>query len=148
MLKLSTKARYSLRAMIELALREGEGPIQLREVAKAQRISPKYLEQLAMSLRNAGLVNSARGPHGGYQLSRPAEAITALDILGAVEGPLGLLDCIAQSTTCDRADTCAARTLWRRTSEAIEEVLAQTSLSELRDSQRAADRGVDFCYYI
>jgi Rrf2 family protein len=148
MLKLSTKARYSLRAMIELALHEGEGPLQLREVAKAQRISPKYLEQLAMSLRNAGLVSSARGPHGGYQLSRPAETITALDIVGAVEGPLGLLDCLTRASVCDRTDTCAARALWQRTTQAIEEVLAQTSLSELRDKQRAADSDVGFCYSI
>ncbi len=148
MLKLSTKARYSLRAMIELALREGEGPVQLREVAEAQRISPKYLEQLAAPLRNAGLVQSARGPSGGYELARPATAITALEVVRAVEGPLDLLDCIGSSAACNRARACAARTLWRRASQAINDVLADTTLAELRDSQLEMNREGAFCYQI
>jgi Rrf2 family cysteine metabolism transcriptional repressor len=137
MLKLSTKARYGLRSMVELALREGEGLTQLTEVARAQHISPRYLEQLAAPLRNAGLVRSERGPHGGYELAKPAEAITALDIVRAVEGPPDLLDCVATSSVCDRAGACAARNLWKRASEAITGVLAESTLAELRDQQRA-----------
>ena len=147
-MKLSTKARYALRAMLELSLREGQGPVQLRQIAAAQDISPKYLEQLAMPLRNAGLVRSERGPLGGYQLARPPIAITALDIVLAVEGPLDLLDCLSQSRVCSRAEACAARTLWGRVSAAISDVLADTTLADLRDAQREASTAATFCYQI
>jgi Rrf2 family protein len=146
--KLSTKARYALRAVLELSLREGQGPVQLRQIAKAQDISPKYLEQLAMPLRNAELVRSERGPAGGYELARPASAITALDVVRAVEGPIDLLDCLGQSRVCDRADTCVARTLWGRVSAAISDVLGDTTMADLRDAQREANKGAAFCYQI
>ncbi len=147
-MKLSTKARYALRAMLELAIREGTGPIQLNQVAKAQAISPKYLEQIAMPLRNAGLLRSERGPAGGYELARPATAITALDIVRAVEGPINLLECVGDTTVCTRADSCAARGLWRRVSVAINEVLDDTSLADLREAQREVETGASFCYQI
>ena len=147
-MRLSTKVRYALRATLELALREGEGPIQLRHIAKAQDISPKYLEQLAIPLRNAGLLRSERGPTGGYELARPAVTITALDVVQAVEGPVDLLDCIGQSRRCARAETCAARTLWERVSSAIADVLRETTIADLREAQREADTGATFCYQI
>ncbi len=147
-MRLSTKVRYALRATLELALREGEGPIQLRHIAKAQDISPKYLEQLAIPLRNAGLLRSERGPTGGYELARPAVTITALDVVQAVEGPVDLLDCIGQSRLCARAETCAARTLWERVSSAIADVLRETTIADLREAQREADTGATFCYQI
>ena len=147
-MKLSTKARYALRATLELALREGDGPVHLRHIAKAQDISPKYLEQLAMPLRNAGLVRSERGPTGGYELARPAATITALDVVQAVEGPVDLLDCVGQSRLCARAETCAARTLWGRLSAAIADVLRETTLADLREAQREAETGTTFCYQI
>ena len=147
-MKLSTKARYALRAMIELALHEGEGPQLLRDVASAQRVSPKYLEQLTTPLRHAGLVRTERGPSGGYELARPAARITALDIVQAVEGPLDLLDCVGRSAACDRAGTCAARRLWVRVGEAMNGALAEATLADLRDSQRSASRPDAFCYQI
>ncbi len=147
-MRLSTKVRYALRATLELALREGEGPIQLRHIAKAQDISPKYLEQLAIPLRNAGLLRSERGPTGGYELARPAVTITALDVVQAVEGPVDLLDCIGQSRLCARAETCAARNLWERVSSAIADVLRETTIADLREAQREADTGATFCYQI
>jgi len=147
-MKLSTKARYALRAMLELSLREGDGPVQLARIAKAQDISPKYLEQLAIPLRHAGLVRSERGPAGGYELANPAITITALDIVQAVEGPLDLLDCLGRSSVCDRADACAARSLWGRVSAALADVLRETTLADLRDAQREADTGATFCYQI
>ncbi len=147
-MKLSTKTRYALRAMVELALREGQGPVQLRQIAEAQAISPKYLEQLAIPLRNAGLVRSERGPAGGYELARPAHAITALDIVQAMEGPLDLLDCLGQTEACDRSETCAARALWARVGAAMSDVLAQTTLADLRDAQRRAHAQAALAYHI
>ncbi len=148
MLKLSTKARYALRAMMELAIREGEGPVQLREIAKAQAISPKYLEQLAIPLRHAGLLRTERGPSGGYELSRPAVTISALDVVQAVEGPLQLLDCFGPSAECERVSACAARSLWMEVEGAIVKVLADKTLAELRENQLAASANHPLLYYI
>jgi Rrf2 family protein len=147
-MKLSTKARYALRAMMELALHEGEGPQLLRDIAKAQRLSPKYLEQLTIPLRHAGLLRTERGPSGGYELAKPASRITALDIVEAVEGPLDLLDCIGSSAACDRTATCAARRLWMRVGEAMSGALAEATLADLRESQRSASQPGAFCYQI
>ena len=138
MFKLSTKERYALRAMIELAVREGHGYVPLAELAKAQGISPKYLEQLAIPLRNAGLVRSERGPNGGYELARLAHEITALDIVSAIAGPLDLLNCIESADACERSQTCAARKLWKKLSESIAAVLAESTLAELRNDQQTA----------
>ncbi len=148
MLKLSTKSRYALRAMMELAIREGTGPVQLREVAKAQHISPKYLEQLAIPLHHAGLVLTERGPSGGYRLAKPASSITALDVVQAVEGPLQLLDCLGRAAACDRSAICAARGLWGEVEGAISAVLGRTTLMDLRESQQAAIAGQAMCYQI
>jgi len=138
MLKLSTKARCALRAMMELAIREGDGPVQLREIARAQRLSPKYLEQVAIPLRHAGLLRAERGPAGGYELTRPAAAISALEVVRAVEGPLELLECVGRASACDRAATCAARRLWIEVGGAISKVLAEKTLANLRESQLEA----------
>jgi len=148
MLKLSTKARYALRAMVELACREGKGPIQLREIARAQDVSPKYLEQLTISLRNAGLVHSERGPNGGYWLARPAYHITALDVVTAAEGPVTLLECVGQAAACKRSAACAARRLWAKVSAAISDTLGQVTLADLREEQMAANSAQAFCYQI
>ena len=136
MLKLSTKARYALRFMIELSLHEGEGLVHLATVAEAQSLSQKYLEQLAMSLRHSGLVNAERGSAGGYELAQSPAEITARQIVQAVEGPLELIGCVARPSTCQRSPGCAAHGLWRRLNAAIGDVLMETTLADLRDEQR------------
>jgi Rrf2 family protein len=139
MLRLSTKARYALRAMIELGLHEGEGLVQLRQVASAQDLSPKYLEQLTGQLRQAGLVRTERGPQGGYRLARAASEITALQVVKAVEGPLALLDCVSNTSVCERSHNCAARKLWAKVTEAVIHMLGQTTLAQLCDDQRLGE---------
>ncbi len=148
MFRVSTRARYALRAMIELSRHEGAGPLLLREIASAQRVPPKYLEQLTMPLRRAGLVRAQRGPNGGYELARPAEQIMAREIVEAVEGPLYLLECVRTPTVCDRTQACAARSLWGRVSQAIIAVLSETTLADLRQEQGAAEAGAVLCYQI
>jgi Rrf2 family protein len=148
MVKLSTKARYALRAMMELAAHEGEGPMQLREIAAAQKISPKYLEQLAISLRTANLVLSERGPSGGYRLARLARDITALEVVQATEGPIGLLDCVNEATLCPRSSACAARGLWQKVSVAITEILSETTLADLATEQASVQQAAANCYVI
>ncbi|MCJ7751761.1 MAG: Rrf2 family transcriptional regulator [Armatimonadetes bacterium] len=117
-------------------MREGLGAVQLAQIAKSQTISPKYLEQLFIPLRNAGLVRSERGPKGGYVLARLAADITVLEIVRAVEGPLDLLDCVGKSRACDKAEQCAARELWKSVSEAVTAVLDKRNLKTLADKQR------------
>ena len=148
MIRPSTRARYALRAMIELALHEDAGPMLLRDVAHAQRISPKYLEQLVIPLRRAGLLQAERGPHGGYELAKPAAEIAAGEIIEAVEGPLDLLDCVRSAQACDRSRTCAAQRLWSRASQAMNDVLYGTTLADLRQEQLAAQRETAPCYQI
>ncbi len=138
MLKLSTKARYALRFMIELSLHEGEGLVHLATVAAAQDLSQKYLEQLAMLLRHAGLVDAERGSQGGYQLAQPAAEITVLQIVQAVEGPFQLVHCLVRPATCARSSACAAHGLWGRLSSAVTDVLSQTTLADLCTDQRLA----------
>jgi len=139
MLKLPTKARYAVRLMVELATHEGEGLVHLASVAEAQGLSPKYLEQLAIPLRRAGLVAAARGSTGGYQLARPAESISALQIVQAVDGPVEVVTCVTDPKVCPRSPACAAHGLWRRLRQAIDDVLVSTTLAELRDDQERAD---------
>jgi len=148
MLRLSTRARYALRAMIELGLREGEGLVQLRQVASAQRVSPKYLEQLAGQLRQAGLVQTERGPQGGCRLARAPSEITALQIVRAVEGPLALLDCLSRPSACERSHRCAARSLWGRVTDAIAQLLGETTLAQLCEDQRLRDGRLPSSYQI
>jgi len=144
----STRARYALRAMIELALREGSGPVLLRQVAQAQQISAKYLEQLTIPLRRDGLLQAERGPQGGYELARPAAEITAREIVEAVEGPLHFVECVPRPESCDRTPTCAARGLWARVGDAVSAVLSDTTLADLREQQLAAQADTGACYQI
>lgn len=125
--------------MVELSLREGKGPMQLRDFAESEGISARYLEQLAASLRRSGLVHAARGPNGGYELARPAERISAREILESVEGPTSLLECIDSLSSCERSTICAARRLWAKMDAEVRAVLSQTTLADLREEQRVAD---------
>ena len=139
MLKLPTKARYAVRLMVELAAHEGEGLVHLASVAAAQGLSPKYLEQLAIPLRRAKLVRAVRGSAGGYQLARPATAISIHEIMQAVDGPVELVTCVTHPKTCPRAPACAAHGLWERLTQAVDGVLTGTTLAELRADQSRVD---------
>lgn len=144
-MRLSTKGRYGVRALVELALAEGEGPVTLRVVAERQGLSEHYLEQLAGRLRRAGLVHSVRGAQGGYVLGRPAREITVGDILRTLEGPLALTDCSRDDGTpvkhCGRADGCSARGVWSRVRAGIEKVVDSITLADLCADVRAGGEG-------
>ncbi|NPV93133.1 MAG: Rrf2 family transcriptional regulator [Firmicutes bacterium] len=139
-MKFSTRSRYSLRAMVDLALNYSKGePIPLVQVAERQGLSEGYLEQLMTFLRRGGLVRSVRGAQGGYTLSREPSKITAGDVIRCLEGPLSPTDCVNEDDPehCSRADTCVTRILWERVREAVAEVLDQTTLEDLcRETER------------
>ncbi|MHB1377668.1 MAG: RrF2 family transcriptional regulator [Candidatus Humimicrobiaceae bacterium] len=111
-MKLSSMSRYSTRLMVELALNYDKGPIFLKDISKSQEISFKYLSQLIMPLKIAGLVKSTRGAHGGYFLARPPKDIRLSEIILAVEGTLNPVECVDNSNICSRANTCVTRDIW------------------------------------
>lgn len=135
-MKLSTRARYALRAMIEFALKYGEGPVMLKEVAKAQNISDKYLEQVLTPLRARGFVHTLRGNKGGYYLSGSPEDISVYDIIEVVEGSLAPAVCVDNPETCSRVDTCVTREIWCNLKNTIRKELGAVSLASLAEKQK------------
>jgi Rrf2 family cysteine metabolism transcriptional repressor len=132
----STRGRYGLRALADMALHATEGPVALRVVAERQNISESYLEQVFTILRKAGLVRSIRGAQGGYELSRPAKDITAGEILCILEGPIVPVHCVDMSnskTGCENEKACITRPFWEELRDNINSFLDQTSLQDIVD---------------
>ncbi|ANF98014.1 cysteine metabolism transcriptional regulator CymR [Paenibacillus bovis] len=123
-MKISTKGRYGLTIMMELAGRFGEGPTSLKSIAEKNQLSEHYLEQLIAPLRNAGLVKSIRGAYGGYILSREPEQITAGEVIRVLEGPISVVDFTDE-------DVAAKRHLWMQIRDAIAGVIDSTTLQDL-----------------
>jgi len=130
-MKLSTKVRYGVRAMVELAKPRHRSNVPLRELARNQGISAKYLEQMMSSLKIAGLVESVRGAEGGYRLTRPAGKITVLDVYKVLNVGGEIIDC--RQPSCPRLACCAARQVWQDLIEAINHVLASRTLQQLAE---------------
>lgn len=129
-MKLSTKGKYGVKAMVELAINYGGDPISIKTIGKRQDISEYYLEQLFSSLRKAKLIKSIRGAQGGYVLSRDPKDITVAEIMDVLEGPIEIADCI-DGISCDNIDCCATRLLWKRIKESIDTVLLSTTLEDI-----------------
>ena len=129
-MKLSTKGKYGVKAMVELAINYGGDPISIKTIGKRQDISEYYLEQLFSSLRKAKLIKSIRGAQGGYVLSRNPKYITVAEIMDVLEGPIEIADCI-DGISCDNIDCCATRLLWKRIKESIDTVLLSTTLEDI-----------------
>jgi len=136
-MKLSTKGRYGVRLMIDLAAHYGEGPILLREIAKREEISEKYLSNLVNPLKAAGLVEATRGVHGGYVVGREPSEITMQEIVEALEGSLCLVDCVEKPAACNRAAFCIASDLWREAADGIAQVLGKYTLADMVERQKA-----------
>lgn len=132
-MRITTKSRYALRFMIDLAERWGEGPQPMREIAERQGISKKYLEQIVSPLAAGGLIIVSRGHLGGYELSRPPESITMADIMAITEDGLELLECIENSRSCDRADSCLSIKAWSGLQRAMNDYLASQTLRDLAE---------------
>ena len=143
-MKLSTKGRYGIRLMVDLALHHGEGQILLKDIAERQEISEKYLWQLIPPLKNAGLLSSTRGAHGGYMLTKPPAQITLKDIVIAVEGSMCLVDCVDNPSVCSRADTCASRDVWCEISEKILQALEAITLEKLVEQQQRKTKALTY----
>ena len=130
-MKLSTRSRYGVRLMLDLAIHATEGPVHLGAVAKRQRIGVKYLEQIAMSLKKADYVKSVRGPKGGHLLSRPPREITIAELVGLLEGDTELTRCANNEQECDRWAGCVTRIIWAEAAQAFWDKLQAISLMDL-----------------
>lgn len=132
-MKLSTKGRYGVKAMFELALQYGGEPLSIKEIADRLSMSDYYLEQLFGTLRKSGLINSIRGAQGGYMLSKAPNMITAADILNVLEGPIEISDCISDEMNCSRSNYCATRLLWIKISDSVNNVINSVTLQDMLD---------------
>jgi len=138
-MKVSTRGRYGLRAMLELARCRGQSPVLMSTLAEREDISRKYLHALLTALKSAGLVSSVRGAGGGFMLRKEPAEIRLSEILRAVEGPLSLVDCVADKRVCERSNRCVARGVWRELSSAVESMLDSITLEDLIAGQGRAD---------
>lgn len=149
---MSTKGRYGVKALFELALHYGEGPVSLKSVAESQGLSEHYLEQLVSPLRRAGLVKSVRGAQGGYELARNPEKITVGDIIRVLEGPIVPTECALDGQVkvehCGNPDHCMARGVWARIRDSVVDVVDSITLADLCEEYRAADDKSKFMFYI
>lgn len=135
-MKLSTRGKYGLNAMVYLASKAQEGPQPLRAIAQSNLLPDQYLEQLLGCLRKAGLVNTVRGAQGGYQLAKPAGEITVGHIIDAMEGPLQLSECAIESEpTCPNSDTCPTRRVWEYLTDSINSLLYSISLQDMLETK-------------
>jgi Rrf2 family protein len=139
--------RYGTRALLDLVLHSNNQPVSLRDVAKRQDVSLKYLERLFMTLQAVGLVRAVRGPHGGYQLSKSPKEVTLRHIYESLEGTQPLVDCIADAQICDRSDTCVTQHVWAQMYHAYMDVLDSTTLEDLV-RQAEGVQGQSDMYYI
>lgn len=130
-MKISTRGRYSTRMMLELGLKYGKGPTLLKEIAKSQEISMKYLSQLVLPLKVAGLIMGTRGAHGGYLLTKPPEDIKLSEIVTSVEGSLNPVECVDNPDICPRYGFCATTEIWEEMGKRNLEVLESRTLKDL-----------------
>ncbi len=137
-MKISTKGRYALEAVTDLALYAGDQYGSIRGIAQRRGLSDNYLEQLFLQLRRAGLVESVRGPQGGYRLARDASQVTAGDVLRAAEGNLSPVDCLSpvEGGHCAREAQCVTRSIWQRLAHEMDEVLDRISIGALVEAVR------------
>ena len=130
-MKLSTRSRYGVRALLELAIDYDKGPLQIKTIADREKISNKYLEQLIAILKSAGLVTSIRGPKGGYILSRPPAEIQLSEVFKVLEGPITIFDCLVDKSACTRCGDCLTKKIWLDMQQAIDKVLASVTLQDM-----------------
>lgn len=136
-MKVSTKGRYALRLMIDIATNDDGNPVRIKDIAERQNISDKYLEQIISILNKAGFVRSVRGPQGGYLLKKKPEDYTVGMILRLTEGSLAPVACAEEDETdCERQDGCVTCLLWKKISEAINGVVDTVTLKDLVDWQK------------
>ena len=147
-MKLSTRGRYGTRALLELALHYGEGPVPLKDIAQRQQISLQYLEHIITPLVAAGIVLSIRGPRGGVSLAKPPEAIRLSGVIQLLEGSIAPVACVNDPRYCSRSDFCVTRDIWGELKKAMDGVLESTTLQDLVERHRKKKQPEQAMYYV
>ena len=143
-MKISSKGRYALRLMLDIAQHDNGSPVRIKDISSRQEISDKYLEQIISILNKAGFVRSIRGPQGGYLLTRKPEEYTVGMILRLTEGSLAPVACLEDATNqCERSQCCATLSVWEKLDKAINDVVDHITLAELLEWSRAS--GDNYC---
>jgi Rrf2 family protein len=137
-----------MRAMLDLAQHYHDGLVLVKDVAARQEISERYLENLFLSFKTAGLVKSVRGAHGGFTLSKLPGKIKLIDIIRVSEGPLVLVECVADAGICPRSSKCAARDIWSELQSALDEMLGSRTLQDLMERQVKKEQSLADTYSI
>lgn len=137
MIRISTRGRYALRALLDVAQHDGGGPVSRQDIAGRQQISADYVAQLFRHLQSAGVVEGVKGPGGGYRLARDAATISVGDVVRAVEGPVALVQCVLaegeEAPACDRLERCVTHLLWTQVSQVVTDMLNAITLQDLAD---------------
>jgi Rrf2 family cysteine metabolism transcriptional repressor len=145
-MKLSTRARYGIRALLDLARNGESGPVSLKDIAERQEISMSYLEHLINPLVAGGVIRTVRGSKGGIVLSKPAVQIKLSDVVVLLEGSTAPVDCVDSPENCQRSDKCVTRDVWIELKEAIDGVLSSITLQELVERQKTKQKPVNMFY--
>ncbi len=148
-MKISTKGRYGLRILLDLATHVSEKPRLIRDIAESQQISEKYISRLIVDLRRARLVRSVRGANGGFHLAKSPKEITLLEILETMEGTISIVDCILAPEKCPRNHNCTARGIWSNLNEGIRDMMRTITLEEIikayTEGEKQDESTMDYC---
>ncbi len=148
-MKLSTRAQYATRALLDLAIHQKEEPVLLRDIAQRQQISLRYLEHLITPLIAAGIVLSTRGPRGGVSLAKPPEEIRLNEVVQLLEGSIAPVECVDKPGICPRSELCVTRDVWSELKKAMNGILESTTLQDLVERQKKKEEAAaGVMYYI
>ncbi len=147
-MKLSTKAQYGTRALLELALHHGEDPVLLKEIAQRQQISLSYLEHLITPLIAGGIVRSTRGARGGVSLAKPPHEVKLSEAIQLLEGSIAPVECVNNPGVCTRSELCVTRDIWGELQKAMNGVLESITLQDLVERQKKKEQSEEAMYYI
>ena len=147
-MKISTKGRYGLRILIDLANHDNGKPRLIRDIANAQQISEKYISRLVIALRRAGLIRSVRGVNGGFHLAKKSKEITLLEVLEVMEGAVSIVECVNPTPLCARQNLCGVRTIWQQLNDNIRSMMNNVTLEEILEAcnkQNADNTLEEYC---
>ena len=138
-MKMSTRTRYGVRMLIDLARNYNKGPFQINAISKLEEISEKYLGQITIILKSSGIINSVKGASGGFFLTRDPAEINLKDVVRILEGDINIVECINNKDSCNRSTKCVTKNIWKEVNEAIESTLEKYTLKDLVDMSANSD---------
>ena len=142
-MKISTKGRYGLRILLDLALHNQDEPRLMKDIARSQQISEKYISRLILPLNEAGFVTSFRGAKGGLKLAKAPKEISLLEIIEAMEGRVAIVDCVFDKEFCPKSNDCSACKVWSSLNKKIRKQMAEITLKDVLKSEKKAKQTVE-----